>query len=339
MTSFTQISLPGASDAADPRENVNTGRIDALDAARGVALAAMATYHLTWDLGFLQLTPMNAALSLPGRIAAHGIAGSFLTLVGIGLVLMNGEGIRWRPFARRLARIGGAALLITGVTYLAFPDSYIFFGILHCIAVSSVLALPFLFLPVPLTALVAAGVIAAAFLLRHAVFETPALAFLGLASLPPNTNDWVPLCPWFGIVLIGLVIGRLGLPALRHSELGRWRPMGRLGRLATLAGRHSLAVYLIHQPILLAITYGIVSLTGPNPRAGVPEFRQKFERNCTRTGGSTEACHIASRCVVQVLKRENLWAMGISYSLEQRARAQSFAQQCYQAAEGTSSPP
>lgn len=315
------------------------GRIDALDAARGAALAAMAAYHLTWDLGFLQLTPLNAALTPTGRMAAHGIAGAFLILVGVGLVLMNGEGMRWPAFARRLARIGGAAMLITGATYLAFPQSYIFFGILHCIALSSVLALPFLRLPALLTALLAAGVIAAPYFLHHPVFETPVLAFLGLASLPPDTNDWVPLFPWFGLVLTGIALTRLGLPALRRGRFGRWRTAGPIGRLATFAGRHSLAFYLVHQPVLLAIVYGIVSLTGPHPRAGVSEFRQKFERNCSRTGGGAEACHIASRCVVDVLKRERLWTTGIGYTLEQRARAQSLARQCYEAAEGTAPPP
>lgn len=315
------------------------GRIDALDAARGAALAAMAAYHLTWDLGFLQLTPLNAALTPTGRMAAHGIAGAFLILVGVGLVLMNGEGMRWWAFARRLVRIGGAALLITGATYLAFPQNYIFFGILHCIALSSVLALPFLRLPAALTALCAAGVMAAPFFLHHPLLETPVLAVLGLASLPPDTNDWVPLFPWFGLVLVGIVLARLGLPVLSRSWLGRWRANGPFGRLACFAGRHSLVVYLVHQPVLLAVVYGVVSLTGPHPKAGVPEFRQRFERNCARTGGGTEACRIASRCVVDVLKRERLWATGIGYTLEQRAHAQSLARQCYEAAEGTAAPP
>ena len=72
-------------------------RLPIVDAARGAALAAMAAYHATWDLGYLQLTPENAALSPAGRVAAHLIAGGFLLLVGVGLVLMNGAGLRPRP--------------------------------------------------------------------------------------------------------------------------------------------------------------------------------------------------------------------------------------------------
>ena len=315
------------------------GRFDAIDAARAAALAAMATYHALWDLGFLQLTPISYALTPAGRIAAHVIAGSFLTLVGIGLVLMNRERIRWRPFLMRLARIGGAALLLTLATRIAFPDSYIFFGILHCIAVSSVLALPFLFLPAPVTGLAAAAVLAAPSLVKLPIFEATPLMFLGLGHRLPETNDWVPLFPWFGFVLIGVALARFGLPAFAASRLGRWQADGPVGRLATLAGRHSLAVYLVHQPLLLALFFGLVSLTGPNPRAGLADFRAEFQGNCTRTGGGAQACRIASRCIADVLRREGLWGSATGYTIEQRAKAQSLAQACYQAAEGTAPPP
>lgn len=324
---------------AAPSVAAGRGRFDAIDAARAAALLAMATYHATWDLGFLQLTPMNHALTPAGRVAAHGIAGSFLTLVGIGLVLMNRERIRWRSFLLRLVRIGGAALLLTLATFVAFPDSYIFFGVLHCIAVSSVLALPFLFLPAAATALAGAAVIAAPFLIRHPVLEATPLMFLGLGSRLPETNDWVPVFPWFGLVLIGVALARAGLPAFARSRLGRWQAHGTAGRLATLAGRHSLAVYLVHQPVLLALLFGLVSLTGPHPKAGLAEFRTEFQGNCTRTGGSAEACRIASRCIADALRRDGLWGTGLSYTVEQRARAQSLAQACYQAAEGTGAPP
>lgn len=325
----------GSTGALPPRR-----RLDALDAARGAALLAMALYHAVWDLGYLRLTPVNYALTPGGRVAAHLIAGSFLFLVGIGLVLANGGGIRPRPFLWRLARIGGAALLITAATWFAFPDTYIFFGILHCIAVSSVLALPFLFLPSAVTMLAAILVVAAPFVVRYPPLDAPALFFLGLGSLLPRTNDYVPLFPWFGLVLAGVSAARLGLPALARSHIGAWRARGGLSRLATLAGRHSLGLYLVHQPALLALAFGIAALTGPHPRAGLAEFRVDFQGNCTRTGGGAEACRVASRCVYDVLRREGLWAReGGRYTVEERARAQGLSRRCYEAAEGTAAPP
>lgn len=299
----------------------------------------MATYHGLWDLGFLQLTPQNLALTPPGRLAAHAIAGTFLVLVGIGLVLANGEGVRWRSFALRLARIGGAALLITAATYFVFPQSYIFFGILHCIAVSSLLGLPFVFLPAWVTALVAAAVMLAPRILAHPLLDAPALSFLGLGRGLPDTNDWVPLFPWFGLVLAGIALARIGRPMLAGSRLAEWRARNALARGAAFAGRHSLAVYLVHQPVLLALFTGLVTLTGPNPKAALTSFRKDYLANCTRSGGEPGACRIAARCTADALRREGLWGARQPYSVQERAKAQGLSQLCYEAAEGTEAPP
>lgn len=326
--------------APSPSTPLPSGRrIDALDLARGAALAAMAAYHGLWDLGFLQLTPQNLALTPPGRLAAHGIAGAFLLLVGVGLVLANGGGVRWRPFFRRLARIGGAALLITVATRIAFPQSYIFFGILHCITVSSLIGLPFVFLPVPVTALTAAAVMLAPQIAAHPLLDAPELYFLGLGRGLPDTNDWVPLFPWFGVVLAGIALARIARPARAGSRFARWRARSAAARGAAFAGRHSLAVYLVHQPVLLALLTGLVTLTGPHPKAGLANFRKDYRANCTRTGGEAEACRIAARCTAEALRREGLWGSGKPYSVEERARAQGLSQLCYEAAEGTAAPP
>ncbi|KQO71808.1 hypothetical protein ASF22_14720 [Methylobacterium sp. Leaf87] len=334
---------PSDSDAAPvppPRM-----RIDALDVARGLALAAMAAYHATWDLGYLRLTPENYALTPPGRIAAHLIAGSFLILVGAGLVLAHGTGIRRRAVLTRFARIGGAALAVTVATYLLFPGSYVFFGILHCIAVASVLALPFLFAPAVVTAVCAALVIAAPGvagwgLADGSALDSPVLFFLGLGKTLPQTNDYVPLFPWFGLVLVGIVAERLGGPRLAKTRLGRWRAVRGPGRATAWAGRHSLAVYLVHQPVLLALFSGIAALTGPHPRAGEAEFRTVYARNCVATGGEAAACRVAARCLVGAFRRDGLWAQAQrTFTVAERARAQALSQGCYEAAEGTAPAP
>ncbi|MCF3639770.1 DUF1624 domain-containing protein, partial [Rhizobium sp. TRM95111] len=77
--------------------------------ARAMALVAMAIYHFTWDLEFFGYVEPGTAGTGGWKIFARLIAGSFLFLAGLGLVLGHGEGIRWHSFWRRLAKVGAAA--------------------------------------------------------------------------------------------------------------------------------------------------------------------------------------------------------------------------------------
>ena len=89
------------SDAAEPSRRspalaLGAGRIEAVDAARGAALLAMAIYHFSWDLSFFQLIATPVATDPAWKWFARAIAGSFLFLVGVSLVLGHRERIRWR---------------------------------------------------------------------------------------------------------------------------------------------------------------------------------------------------------------------------------------------------
>lgn len=316
-------------------------RLAVIDVARGLALVAMATFHGTWDLGFLQLTPENFALTDIGRWSARAIAASFLVLVGVSLVLAHGRGLRPRPYLRRLAQVAGAALAITLATRVLFPDSYIFFGVLHCIAAASVLALPFLRPPTIPAALLAAVVAALAFAAplapMPALFDAPPLAFLGLGTRALVTNDYVPLLPWSGFVLAGLAAARIGLPRLAASRLGAWVPHHRVPRALAFAGRHSLAIYLLHQPLLLGLAYAWLALAGPNPTAEAAPFRRGYEAQCMQAGGAPATCRATTLCLVDRLKAEGLWRAAAHDGLtaEARTRAIRLATECYGAASRT----
>ncbi len=274
-------------------------RWDAIDVARGIAIVAMVIYHFAWDLSFLRLIPGSIIGDPAWNWFARAIAGSFLTLVGIGLALAHASGFRRSAFLKRLAKVGGAALAVTLVTVLAFPQSYIFFGILHCIAVSSVLALAFLRVPGWLIAAAAASSFAAPLILTQPALDHPALDWLGLGSEDPLTNDYVPLLPWFGAVLVGLEIGRLFLGRGETMGLDQWRSGGALGRGLARMGRHSLAIYLVHQPVLLAVLYGVLALTGPNSTA---VFVGQCRADCERQSGNPAMCRAFCPCVADRLK-------------------------------------
>ena len=280
-------------------------RIAALDMARGVALAAMAFYHLGWDLSSLRLIGPDVTASPGWQIAARLIAGSFLVLVGMGLVLAHGRGVGWRAFLRRLGLVVGAALLVTAVTAVAAPDGLIFFGILHCIAVSSVLALPFLRLAPWVTALLAALVVAAGLLVRAPFFDAPWLLWTGLGASVPATNDYVPVFPWFGWVLAGVAAARLGAPLLAGAA--GWRPRSLPARILSWAGRHSLLVYLLHQPAMLAVLIPLSLKLGPNLEAAERSFARYFVFRCGETGAAPATCQAVLGCALEQLKGTEAW--------------------------------
>lgn len=241
--------------------STRAARIPALDVARGIAIAAMISYHFMWDLYFTGFWSINAATDPVLRLYAKGIAASFLGLVGISLVLAHGNGMQWRSFFKRLGMVVAAALVVTIGSYLAFPESYIFFGILHCIALSSVLALPFI--RAPLWVVIASIIIAFAmpWAFASSVFEAPWALWLGLGIIPPLSNDYVPIFPWFGFVLAGIALWR-SLPEA-PADTQRWQPDGSIGRILVFAGQHSLFIYLTHQIVLLGILIGLASLLRP----------------------------------------------------------------------------
>src|SRR5262249_42907415 len=155
---------------------------------------------------------------------ARLIAGTFLLLVGFNLVLANQDGFRPRPYLRRLAILVAAAIAVSIGTYFFAPDEFVYFGILHEIALASVLALPFLWAPFWLPAIAALLVLIAPDLITGTFFDWPPLLWLGLATNPLPSVDYVPVFPWFGVVLAGVVGGKLFLASSAPDWLAGWQP-------------------------------------------------------------------------------------------------------------------
>jgi uncharacterized membrane protein len=293
-------------------ENAQTRRlprIPLIDQARGVALIAMAIYHFTWDLGFFGYIEPETATTGGWRVFARLIAGSFLFLVGFSLVLGHRQGFRPRPFLIRFGKIALAAAVITLATWFAFPQTFIFFGILHAIAAASLVGLLFVRLPVAITLLAAAAAVAAPLHLRHPFFDHPALWWLGLSVDVPRSNDYVPMLPWIAPVLLGIALARLFVASALPERLAgfgnatkrRWKS------LLEQAGRHSLAIYLIHQPVLIALVYGF-SLVVPAPAAD-PAI--SYTKSCMRACQNEQSggfCESFCGCTLNKLMEQNLFA-------------------------------
>lgn len=197
-------------------------RMQFIDVVRGIAILGVVSYHFSWDLNLFGFMATDVTQHPLWVAYARSLAGSFMALVGVSLMLAHGDGIRWAPFWRRFLVVGTAAGAITLATYVVFPQTFIYFGILHAIALSSLLGLVFLRTPIA----VSLAAIAAVWLLSQYVqsdtFNPRALAWIGFASRPASSNDYVPIFPWLALTLLGILGARLALGT---------RPIQRLGAL------------------------------------------------------------------------------------------------------------
>lgn len=223
-------------------------RLLALDLARTLALVCMVAFHFTFDLAlFGHIDP--GTMSQPfWYYFARMIAGSFLFLSGVSLWIAHGQGIRWPAFWSRLAKLVAAAALVTLASLWLVPGGPIWFGILHAIAAASLLGLLALRLPWPVTLALAALIFAAGWGPRFPAFDPIWLVWTGLAETRPMMGDYVPLVPWAAPALAGIALAK----ALRLDRRPGTTPT-RLTNALTFPGRHSLVIYLVHQPILFGL--------------------------------------------------------------------------------------
>ena len=241
-------------------------RFAEVDLLRGLAVLGMIGYHILFDLSYL--SPVE--LHLPPKSwtwLADPIAGTFFFLVGLSLAISYDRASSRSSTAELSAKyiLRGIMILtvaagITVVTYILFPDRAIVFGALHFIGTSIILSYPFLVLTSRREgSSLFVGFFGILFL-SYPLFDfyQPELGSFWLLPLgfPPQgllSLDYYPLVPWFGLVLVGIVCGRFFYPQGKRKFAG-FGSSPFFAPLKTL-GRHALAVYLLHQPLLIGALY------------------------------------------------------------------------------------
>ena len=225
-------------------------RLRLVDALRGLAVTQMIVYHFIYDLAYFGWIDLVMTRDQPWVAWRTAIVTQFLLLVGVSLVLRTSFKPSPADFWKRWAQVAAASLLVSLGTWPVFGQRFIYFGILHFVAVALLIVRPLLLLKVWNFALGAACVVIG-LAYSHEFFNTPPATIVGFMTFKPRTEDYVPLFPWIGVVLIGA-----GLAAC--WQRAQWRiphaliPLNeRAPRWLLFLGTWALTIYLVHQPILL----------------------------------------------------------------------------------------
>ena len=237
------------------RRDSRASRYWEVDFLRGVAVVMMIAFHALYDLDFFSVqVPVDVHSGAMPKFA-EATASIFLLLVGVSLTISSSRArVRGedgsRRYIRRGVRIFSWGMAITLSTILLLGEGFVVFGILHLIGLSIMMSPPLLKRPrwaLPLGSVA----IAAGLMLRSFSTDSFLLLWLGLVPHHFQSVDYFPLLPWFGVVAVGIFLGDLLYPKggrrFFTPDISKMTP----ARQICFLGRNSLAIYLLHQPIIM----------------------------------------------------------------------------------------
>ena len=236
---------------------MNPRRFDSLDALRGMAIVWMTVFHGCFDLNHFGYLTQNFHVDPFWTWQRTAIVSLFLFTAGLGQAVAVQQGQSWPRFWRRWTLVAGSALLVSAGSYLMYPQTFIYFGVLHGMAVMLLIVrltarwgrwlwlLGGLAIAIKFIAAYAHGISAQADFLNENWFN-----WLGLISRKPITEDYVPVIPWLGVMWWGMAAGQ---GVLQNRPQWMTRPVGRAGQPLAWLGRWSLSYYLVHQPVLIGL--------------------------------------------------------------------------------------
>lgn len=224
-----------------------------LDIYRALAVLFMVIFHFTYDLnyfGFIELKTTQSPFWIHFRTL---IVTMFMSAVGMSFYIVYHESFHLKKYIKRLQLLGLTSLIISIVTYFIFPKSWIYFGVIHMIFLSSIIG-PFFAKKPNISGVLGVGIIVL-YLLGYRL--TPLFELLQAPLYLPkyHTEDLAPMIPWFGVILLGIFAMHYKL-----IEVIKIKESLFTKRVAFI-GKHTLFIYLIHQVILFAILGAIAYLS------------------------------------------------------------------------------
>ena len=242
-----------------------------IDSLRGLAIVMMVTFHFIFDLNFFGIYSFNISSGFLWWFARI-TASMFIFLVGVSLslsytrtTLLNNYGTERDLFLKYLKRglkIFSYGLLVTAATWIFIGNGFIIFGILHFIGIAIILEYVVIKRKY-LNLFLGLAFIAAGIYLMSFRFDFYGLLWLGFTPNNFYTVDYFPLLPWLGIVSLGIFLGNtLYETYVRQFKLPDLSS-NLMVRIFSFLGKHSLLIYLIHQPIIIILLY-LFGFINPN---------------------------------------------------------------------------
>jgi len=213
----------------------------------------MVGYHLLFDVGefvgikrFLGFS--TDLSSVAWTVAQYFFAGLFVVLSGVSCTLSRNN-------VRRGLKLLAVSLVVSAATYIFDPSSTVYFGILQCLAVSILIYGAAFEKAGPVScaawgAFVLGLAVALPMLVQGVEIRFDWLLPFGIHSPTFSSYDYFPLFPWFGIFLAGSALGK-SVYASKRSMLPWQLP----DTFINVAGRHSLLIYIVHQPVIIGLLY------------------------------------------------------------------------------------
>ena len=244
-----------------------TNRVRTLDFLRAVAVFAMIFYHFVYDLGDFGYVNMITVVNGYWKLFAQSIGCSFLFISGVSFWVMAHNEINWPKYIKRLTILLLAAILVSLVTYFQFGQGFIFFGILHLLAACSVFALIIYRIPIVilfslgLALLLAPEYYYSSQYYNEDLFSSRYFSWTGLYNGRTGSVDFYAFMPWSAAFVFGLATAKIFVKNARSQRISPLSFKEEKNNLILTCvfwvGRNSLLVYLIHQPLLYTMLYGV----------------------------------------------------------------------------------
>ena len=228
-----------------------------IDFARGAAVLAMIVFHALFDLNYFAGYSFDLSSGFWWWFA-RATAAVFVLLVGVGLSLSYERSkSKGFPFVANKFFLRGVKTFILGfvitlATYMFLGGKgTIWFGALHLIGLGIVVSIAFV-RNSKLSLIIGAASLALGIYLQGITVDTPYLFWLGLAQSGFYSYDYFPIFPWLGVMLIGIAAGSV-LYQNGKRVFTMHSPGNFVVELLSFAGKNSLLIYFVHQPVLIAL--------------------------------------------------------------------------------------